>query len=127
MASLISKLKRRFSKDFPKRKVLFDDVGFTVFEEEKQIVRVEWVSVKEVFAYKVDLGTYDEICIGFRFDDTGAHWWISEEFEGYKELVGELTARFIGINTDWFHEVAFPAFAYNRTTLWGTPEPQTGK
>jgi hypothetical protein len=127
MASLISKIKRRLSRDFPKREVKFDNGGFTVFEEEKPPVRAEWSRVKEVFAYKDDLFAYDEICVGFRFDDSGAYWWVGEDYDGYHEFVEELTVRFPGIKTDWFSEVALPAFIQNRTTLWGIPQPQSQK
>ncbi len=127
MASLISKIKRRLSRDFPTREVKFDDAGFTVFEEEKQPVRADWLSVKEVFAYKDDLFAYDEICVGFRFDDAGAYWWVGEDYVGYKKFVEELKSRFPGIKTDWFSEVAFPPFLQNRTTLWGTSQSQPKK
>jgi hypothetical protein len=127
MASLISKIKRRLSRDFPKREVKFDDAGFTVFAEEKQPVHADWLSVKEVFAYKDDLFTYDEICVGFRFDDAGTYWWVGEDYVGYQQFIEELKGRFPGIKTDWFSQVAFPPFLQNRTTLWGTPQPQSQK
>ena len=70
-------------------------------------------------AYKLDIGMYDEICIGFRVDSGGTYWWVSEEFVGYREFLEELSRRFPGIRADWFSDVAFPAFVENRTTLWG--------
>ena len=127
MASLISKIKRRLSRAFPKREVKFDDAGFTVFEEEKHAVRADWLSVKEVFAYKDDLFAYDEICIGFRFDDTGAYWWVGEDYISYREFVEGLKDKFPGIKSDWFSEVAYPPFIQNRTTLWGISQPQIQK
>ena len=83
--------------------------------------RVLWSQVVEVFAYKMDLFNVDQICVGFRLDGSGAHYWVSEEFTGYKEFMARLKVCFSGIREDWFSEVAFPAFVENRTTLWGEP------
>jgi len=118
MTTLLSKLKKRFSRQEPPREVSFDDEGFTMLGE-KEPVRASWDRVREVFAYKIDLFAYDEICIGFRFDASGAHWWVGEDYVGYRQFVDELPKRFPGIRTDWFADVAHPAFVENRTTLWG--------
>ncbi|MEM9481379.1 MAG: hypothetical protein AAGA58_17145, partial [Verrucomicrobiota bacterium] len=81
----------------------------------------EWKQVKEVFAYKDDVFAYDIICLGFRTDDKGTFFWIDEEHDGYRDFEENLPEYFPGIRTDWFREVAFPAFATNVTHLWGTP------
>ncbi len=119
MRTFLSKIRRRLSRDFPKREVRFDGDGFSVFEEEEKKSSVRWSDALEVFAYKIDLFSVDEICIGFRVDSAGTHHWVSEEFTGYREFLEELSQHFPGIRTDWFSDVAFPAFVENRTTLWG--------
>lgn len=119
MSAFLSKLKRRLPHDYPHREVKFEGDGFSVFEDEKKSIRVRWSEVLEVFAYKMDLFTVDEICIGFRVDSAGAYWWVSEEFTGYRELLEAMKKRFPGIREDWFSTVAFPAFIENRSTLWG--------
>jgi hypothetical protein len=119
MHAFLSKLKKRMSRQEHRRVVKCDDEGFEVFEEARSQARVRWSDVLEVFAYKMDLFMYDEICIGFRVSADGTHWWVSEEFIGYRELIEELRHRFPGIREDWFSTVAFPAFVPNRTTLWG--------
>jgi hypothetical protein len=132
MRTFLSKMKRRLSRDFPKREVRFDGDGFSVFEEEEKKGSVRWTDALEVFAYKIDLFSVDEICIGFRVDSAGTHHWVSEEFTGYREFLEELSRRYPGIRTDWFSDVAFPAFVENRTTIWGEPwsapsrEPKSG-
>jgi hypothetical protein len=104
---------------WPERKIKITDSAFTVSEDsDPEELRCPWSEVLEVFAYKVDLFAYDEICIGFRFDAVGNHWWVGESYTGYKDLIEELPRRFPGIRTDWFAEVAHPAFAENRTCLW---------
>jgi hypothetical protein len=109
-----------------RREVKFDGEGFEIFEGDESKARLRWSDVREVFAYKMDLVTHDEICIGFRVNADGSHWWVSEEFIGYRELVEELKRRFPGISDDWFWKVASPAFVLNRATLWGEswPSPQ---
>ena len=85
--------------------------------------RVSWSDVEEVYAYKDDLFAFDEIRLGFRIADNGASWTVSESWPGYPELLAALPLRFPGIRTDWFSEVAFPAFEAKRTTLWGRALP----
>ncbi len=121
MRTFISKMKRRLSRDYPKREVRFDAEGFSVFEDGENKSSVRWTDAVEVFAYKVDLFSVDEIYIGFRVDAAGTHWWVSEAFTGYGKFMEELSRRFPGIRSDWFSPVAFPAFVENRTTLWGEP------
>jgi hypothetical protein len=45
---------------------------------------------------------------------------VDEDWTGYAELVKEIERRF-DIRCEWWPKVAFPAFATNRTTLWGEP------
>jgi hypothetical protein len=120
MKTLFEKFKSRPAWPYQPRFIKFDTEGFSVTEEGTPEVRGDWISIREVFAYKLDLFSFDEICIGLRYDNSaGMHWWIGESYVGYKDFLEEITRRFPGIRTDWFAEVAKPAFAENRTTLWG--------
>lgn len=114
-----AKIRTILSRNQPKREVRFDDSGFTIRDGRKEPVTGSWAMVKEVFAFKLDRFTYDDICIGLRFDSSGNYWWISEVDVGYQDFMKELKRRFPGIREDWFAEVAVPAFLENRTTLWG--------
>ena len=98
--------------------------GFTATDGDELILRIEWADVREVVAFKEDLYGYDEICVGFRTGDADNYPRVTEEFVHYKELLQELPRRFRGIRTDWFSDVAFPAFVPNWTTLWGQPLEQ---
>lgn len=126
MTAFLTKLRAFFAPKDLKRVVRFDDEGFTVFGD-REPAHATWARVREVFAYKDDRFTYDDICIGFRFDDAGAYWWVAEDYVGYEALVEELKRRFPGIRDDWFSQVAFPAFVQNRTTIWGEPWPSPEK
>ena len=116
---LLTKIREALDPVTETRQVVCDESGFTVVEQGKTLARVSWSEVLEVFAYKEDRFTTDDICLGFRVHADGTFWAVSEDFIGYKELLAELERRFSGIRTEWFAEVAFPAFAPNRTTLWG--------
>lgn len=119
MKDIKEKISRILSADQPKREVRFDDSGFTILNGKKETVTGSWAMVEEVFAFKLDRLTYDDICIGLRFDSSGNYWWVSEDDVGYQGFIEELRLRFPGIREDWLAEVATPAFAENRTTLWG--------
>jgi hypothetical protein len=118
---LLRKVRQAVSPRQPKYRVICDESGFTVVDDGKTLARVAWAEVLEIFAYKQDLLTMDMICLGFRVKDDGTFRVVSEEDLGYKEFLAELPRRFSGLRTDWFETVAYPAFATNRTTLWGQP------
>jgi hypothetical protein len=94
--------------------------GFAVLQRGEEAAIVCWSSVKEIFAFKLDLWVHDTIRIGFRVSDDGTYYDVDEDWPGYRALVEELERRF-EIGDDWWPKVAFPAFATNRTTLWGEP------
>ncbi len=100
--------------------------GFTIIGHDGTPSQVAWASVKEVFAFKLDLFTYDTIRLGFRLSDEGTYWQVDEDDAGFRELLAEVERRFDIVDKNWWTKVAFPAFATNRTTLWGErwSEPQ---
>ena len=104
-----------------KPRLQIDHRGLRIETEKGDSDTLEWRSVLDVFGFKDDVFAYDMICIGFRTDETGEYWKIDEEYVGYKELLEFLPEVFPGLRTDWFFEVAFPAFTPCVTTLWGTP------
>ena len=105
-----------------KARLHFDGRGLRIEPKQGAIARLEWGSVLEVFAFKEDVFACDIICIGFRTDDVGGYFKIDEDCEGYGSLLDFLPRMFPGIRTDWFPDVAFPAFEPCVTTLWGTAE-----
>ena len=77
--------------------------------------------MKEIFAFKRDMLTFDTIRLGFRVSDDGTFCEIDEDIPGFGELQAEVERRFDMVDKNWWSKVAFPAFATNRTTLWGEP------
>ena len=93
-------------------------LGYSLRKAGKVVAEVCWSDVNEIFAFKQDVFSYDLICLGFRLRDSDTICEVDEECAGYKQLVSELETRFPGLKTDWFAEVAFPAFKTNQTILW---------
>jgi len=90
--------------------------GFAVMKGVNLISQVRWMDVEQVVAFKLDLGTTDCICLGFRTGDWITH--VKEEMGGYTELVEAMQREFPDYEKDWWCRVAFPAFATNYTTVW---------
>lgn len=105
----------------PRGAVRFDASAFEILEKDEVQARVRWEDVIEVFAFKRDCFAYDEICLGFRCSVSNDAYWVSEEHDGYGQLVEAIERRYGRTREDWFATVAHPAFQHNRTTLWGTP------
>ena len=53
--------------------------GFSVIEHDGTLHQVAWASVKEIFAFKLDMGTFDTIRLGFRVSDDGSGWQVDED------------------------------------------------
>lgn len=101
--------------------ITFNEDGLRFSLGNKTLFVFAWSEVREIVAYKEDLFGCDSICIGFRLSTADDYARVFEEAEGYKEMLAELELRFPEIRKDWFHEVAFPAFVPNWTTIWGEP------
>jgi hypothetical protein len=117
--NLITKLLEALGPVNENRQIICNDSGFTIVEHGNTLAGASWSEVLEIYAYKQDLFTTDETCLGFRVYEDGTSMMVSEAFVGYRELLTELERRFPGIRTKWLAEYNFPAFVPNRTTLWG--------
>ncbi len=95
--------------------------GFSVIEHDGSLHQVAWASVKEIFAFKLDIGTFDTIRLDFRVSDDDSYLQVDEDDAGFRDLLAEVERRFDIVDKNWWGKVAFPAFATNRTTLWGEP------
>jgi len=70
---------------------------------------VAWASVSRIIAYKIDLFVVDEICIDVVVD-TGKRCELDESMDGFSDFVENMERSLIGIEKEWWHKVAFPAF-----------------
>src|SRR6266705_3546875 len=97
-------VKMKPNKSAP-REIILEPSGFLVAEFGKTVAQVSWSTIKEIFVFKQDMLTHDLICVGFRVDNEGNNWEVTEDFVGYKDLQVELARRFPGIRIDWFADV----------------------
>ena len=119
--NLFAKLLNLLPSEPAKRTIRYDDAGFDVVAEEGVTIQITWDSVVEIVVFKRDLFSIDEICFGFRCYGRNDYKWVGEEDLEFAALQTELEKRFSGFRTDWFHEVAVPAFQENWTVIWGSP------
>lgn len=96
-------------------KLAIVDDGFTVSGNPS--CRIRWEEITKISAYKVDLGTCDQICVGVHTFKSANCVELQEEWDGYKPLVAEIERRF-NIADGWWRKVAFPAFQENYTVLY---------
>lgn len=106
------------SREAAQRIITLDADGFTVSLVDSDISRVEWSCVNEIVAFKHDLLSTDEICLGFRCDGDDRYAWVGEEDSGFEELQNEFERHFDGLLENWWNKVAFPAFEENWTRIW---------
>ena len=90
--------------------------GFVVTGQENGFT-IAWSDVTEIFAFKIDLFSYDAIRLGFAASEDDTFYEVDESWPGYEALVSGIKRRF-KVDEGWWKKVAFPAFEECRTTLW---------
>lgn len=77
-----------------------------------------WDELVEIVAFKRDMFTVDDICLGFRVKGKSDFFVCDEEMAGWQELQETLAHRF-GLNhCQWVARIMFPPFVENWTVLW---------
>jgi hypothetical protein len=92
------------------------NTGFIVHFE-NNVIKIEWLSIKALVGYKVDLFTVDEICLDI-FYEIEKQIRITEETKGWYIFLEKLQIQFPQIKKHWEIEIAFPAFETNLTLLY---------
>lgn len=101
-----------------------DSSGFTISPTKGDSIRVRWEEVREIRTYKIDLFSYDEICLCFEVagvgtTDGGTLWIeVGESDQGFCLLTDHMERRFPAIPSDWYREVMCPAFAPCEAVLY---------
>ncbi len=77
-----------------------------------------WKALEEVVAFKRDMVTVDDLCLGFRSRGESQFYVCDEETPGWDQVNDALTARY-GIQYQaWVAEIMKPPFVENWTVLW---------
>jgi hypothetical protein len=77
----------------------------------------KWEEIQTVYGYKVDLLTYDEICIDVYTIDQ-KNFTITESTGGWFQFISRLSKNIKSIEIDWYVKIANPAFEKNLTLLY---------
>ena len=121
MAHAWSRLWSRFRlRKEPDPRIVLVDGGIDIVSSSDAQTRasVRWRNVARILTYKVDLLTTDCICLLFEFIDGSPAVQVSEEWGGFDEIFGPLSAAFPTIPSDWYLAVMTPAFEANRRVLY---------
>src|SRR5262245_32011414 len=86
-----------------------DDLGLHVSHKNRCVARLPWSDIAEIVAFKQDLYTVDQICVGFRTTESDKYICIEEENPEYDRVIKLVEERF-QLRQDWWSTVAFPAF-----------------
>jgi len=93
--------------------------GLEVVRAGETLASVRWCDVTTILAYKYDLFTTDEICVGFLTSPDADSWLeISEEWRGFREATDKMDELFPGIPRKWYSAVMVPGFERKETVLW---------
>ena len=118
----IDKIKQ--SRGNTQASVQCDQEGFTLIvkkgEGAEQTQHLPWERVTEVFAYKRDCLSVDQMCLVLGSDDLEQWIEVTEDDEGYERLVEQLPKRVGGFPTpeEWWRKVALPPFETQWTQLY---------
>ena len=104
------------------------DDGFTLLDAKTQtaIRAVRWTDVTRIQTYKLDLFTTDCICLLFESRSDQPPVQVSEEWKGFTDLFGPLSAAFPSIPQGWYGQVTLPPFETKRTVLYEVDDIHTG-
>lgn len=85
---------------------------------ERQRHVLGWEEIEEVWAYKRDLFTVDQICLDIKGEDVEI--FVTEDIPGWAELIAALPAGLPGClsQEEWLSAVTHPAFEENLTLLY---------
>ena len=94
------------------------DQGFTVERDLHVLFAARWEEITRVAGYKKDCITVDQI--RFVVSDGAYEIELTEDMQGWRELVAALPERVIGfpMESEWFPKLAQPPFATNFTILF---------
>jgi hypothetical protein len=101
------------------------DDGFIWRQSDGTSGRVAWAEVDSIFTYKTDCFTWDNIWLAFEVESYDVAVSISEETEGFGELMKAINKHFPEIDADWYLRVMQPPFEENLTLLFEKPMPPT--
>lgn len=116
-------LKSLFSKRHEKRppvvtRVELSSNGFIVSKSGNVSEKVTWSEIERIFTYKVDCYAYDIIYLAFERKEHELLLHISEEAEGFENLMLAMNKALPGIAPEWYQNVMLPVFEEKLTLIF---------
>ncbi|WP_066630366.1 hypothetical protein [Labilibacter marinus] len=96
-------------------KIELTDLGLQVSYYD-EITKVFWDEIIILKAFKIDNLVVDDICLEIQTDNKVVV--VSEEFEGWSELLIKILDKFPMISKDWESNIAFPPFERKEMELY---------
>jgi hypothetical protein len=99
--------------------VEFRKEGFRLFRGESRelVATVRRAEVTEVRTYKLDVFSYDVICLLFA-SQNGTNVEITEGMRGFEAIFNWIERIFSSVPDDWYNTVMIPTFATNERVLY---------
>ena len=94
-----------------------DERGGRIMSDDLVEASWDWNDINRIRTYKVDSFDTDEICILLECADGQAIELGEDHVNNFHMMRDTLDERF-SFPEDWWHTVAFPAFARNERVLW---------
>jgi len=93
----------------------YNEKGFSI-EQKDGAHKILWEEIDKITAYKIDLMTFDEICL--HVDHKEGKFTISEDTPGWHLFVKKTKLIFSGIDREWDIKIVYPSFATNLTVIY---------
>lgn len=93
----------------------YSSTGFSILLNE-ETKKVAWLEVERLEVYKIDLLTFDEVCLDIVLSTTVIR--ITEKTDGWNTFIQKLQAQFPGIEKDWYSKIIQPPFQTNHSVLY---------
>jgi hypothetical protein len=91
------------------------DAGFTIGLKDGTYA-IQWDEIEKITAYKIDLISFDEICL--HVDHKDGRFTVSEDTPGWHLFIEKTKLIFPGIDKEWDIKIAYPSFATNLTVIY---------
>ena len=78
---------------------------------------IKWTDIQTIFGYKIDLLTFDEICIEV-FYDYNHSFKLSEYSISWDSFLKKIKEQFPEIDENWHFDIIPPAFKSNLTLIY---------
>ena len=118
MFKCIIKLMALGKNEAPPGRIRLNNDGFDLYVEDTLKWQVHWDALNKIEVFKVDLITYDIVCMELFDFERDMTFPVNEEVKGFWEMVKRLKEALPSSLQDWDVDLENPTFARTRTTIY---------